>query len=437
MSDENEELLNVDASPTTVSRKPRRPGKRVNNLPVIAVVIAAAIVGSLIMFGLFDRAEQQTSQNQTNTKTRYGNSSDLAAEFVLPQLGVIEKKPEPILEPPKPAPNPEAISKPTVVGVEAKPETPVMPQIVYKEPPQPPAPKEDPNIARLRQRRLMLAESAINSRVSVQVNGSLNTIRREEPAPTAMDKRHFASDASAPSPAASSTAPDYSERHDLSATGQFSGTSGRWSLGQTVEAPPSRFMLQTGSVIPATLVSGLNSDLPGQIIGQVSQNVYDSATGNHLLVPQGSRLIGEYSSQVKYGQSRVFAVWQRLIFPDGKTIDLGAMPASTGAGYAGLKDRVNNHYVRIFGSALMMSAVVAGIDKTQDNNNSSGDSKSMSDSMSEALGTTFGNLIVEMMRKNMSIAPTIEIRPGFRLNVMLVKDLQFKGAYKAFDYIRR
>jgi len=186
-------------------------------------------------------------------------------------------------------------------------------------------------------------------------------------------------------------------------------------------------------------VGGINSDLPGQIIGQVSQNVYDTPTGKHLLIPQGSRLVGEYSSQVQYGQSRVFAVWQRLIFPDGKALDLGEMPGSSGAGYAGFRDRVNNHYIRIFGSAIMMSAILAGVEMTQNNQDytQGGNRQRMSDALSEALGNQFGGVMAEMLQKNMNIAPTLEIRPGYRFNVMLVKDLVFSGSYTAFDYTAR
>ena len=116
--------------------------------------------------------------------------------------------------------------------------------------------------------------------------------------------------------------------------------------------PSTPYMLRACFVIPATLISGINSDLPGQIVAQVSQNVYDTPVGRYLLVPQGSRLIGSYDSKVAYGQGRVLVAWQRIVFPDGKALDMGAMPGSDGAGYAGLADKTNNHYLRIFGSAF-------------------------------------------------------------------------------------
>ncbi len=113
------------------------------------------------------------------------------------------------------------------------------------------------------------------------------------------------------------------------------------------------------------------------------------------------------------------------------------MPGSTGAGYAGFRDRVNNHYVRIFGSAIMMSGILAGVEMTQDNGErGDGDSQRMADALSEALGNQLGGVMAEMLSRNMSIAPTLEIRPGYRLNVMLVKDLVFHGPYQGFDYVR-
>ena len=116
----------------------------------------------------------------------------------------------------------------------------------------------------------------------------------------------------------------------------------------------------TGSVIPAILVSGINSDLPGPIVAQVSENVYDSASGKSRLIPQGSRPIGSYRSSASYGQSRVQIQWQRLIFPNTASMDIPAMPGTDEAGYPGFTDEVKNHYLRTFGTAALMSLISAG-----------------------------------------------------------------------------
>lgn len=221
--------------------------------------------------------------------------------------------------------------------------------------------------------------------------------------------------------------------------GQFGNKQGgdRWQLDSQPAAPRTRYQLTAGFVIPGTLISGINSELPGQIVAQVSQNVYDSATGKYLLIPQGARLVGSYSADVQYGQSRVLIAWQRIVFPDGKAMDIGAMPGSDSAGYGGFKDKVNNHYLRIFGSALFMSAVTAGatLSQPQSNFDTNGNQRqSAGSALSEALGQQLGQATAMMIQKNLNISPTLMIRPGFRFNVVVTKDLAFSKPYRSFDY---
>lgn len=210
----------------------------------------------------------------------------------------------------------------------------------------------------------------------------------------------------------------------------------RWKLDSKPEAPRTPFELRAGFVMPATLISGINSDLPGQIMAQVAQNVYDTPTGKHLLVPQGSRLVGSYASDVAFGQARVMVAWQRIVFPDGKAMDIGAMPGSDGAGFSGLKDQVNNHYVRLFASAFLMSGVTAGITYSQRQSQTAdaNGSPSASSALSEALGQQLGQVTAQLIGKNLSIAPTLEIRPGYRFNVVVTKDMTFSKPYRSFDY---
>ena len=216
----------------------------------------------------------------------------------------------------------------------------------------------------------------------------------------------------------------------------------RWALSATVTPPRSPYELRAGSIIPAMMISGINSDLPGQVIAQISQPVYDTATGKYLLLPQGTRLIGSYANDVAYGQERVFMAWQRLVFPDGKALDIGAMPGTDAAGYAGFSDQVNHHYWRIFGSAFLMSGITAGLtlsqgsqnNQGQGNTNSNNNKKRINDVLTEALGQQLGTVITKMIEKNLNIAPTLEIRPGYRFNVMVVKDIGFTAPYQPFDY---
>jgi type IV secretory pathway VirB10-like protein len=222
----------------------------------------------------------------------------------------------------------------------------------------------------------------------------------------------------------------------VSDVSQFDGTPDRWQLNTAVQAPKSKYQLRAGFVIPAVLKFGINSELSGQVEGQVTQDVFDTATGKYLLIPQGSSLTGAYSGDIAYGQSRLLVAWQRIIFPDGKALDIGAMPGADGSGSSGLNDQVDNHYIRIFGSALLMTGVVAGTALSQKPEQSqNGNSRpSAASALSEALGQQLGTVTAQMISKNLNISPTLVIRPGFRFNVIVTKDLTFGKPYASFDY---
>ena len=180
--------------------------------------------------------------------------------------------------------------------------------------------------------------------------------------------------------------------------------------------------IKAGTVIPSVLVSGVNSDLPGQIIGRVAEAVYDSATGSQLLIPPGATLIGTYDSSVTLGQSRALVVWKRLIYPDSSSISLDGMPGADHGGYAGFHDKVNNHYVRIFGHGLLLSLFSAGIQLSQPQAQN-GENYSSSQIIAGSLGQQMGQLGMQMAQRNMNIQPTLQIRPGYEFNVMVTKDV--------------
>jgi len=124
-----------------------------------------------------------------------------------------------------------------------------------------------------------------------------------------------------------------------------------------------------------------------------------------------------------------------LVFPDGRALDLGSMPGADSAGFSGLSDKVNNHYLRLFGNAFLMSGITAGISLSQDKGgNTSGTNQRASDALSESLGQVLGNTIAQIVSKNLNISPTLEVRPGYRFNVIVTKDLTFQRPYKAFEY---
>jgi type IV secretion system protein TrbI len=191
-------------------------------------------------------------------------------------------------------------------------------------------------------------------------------------------------------------------------------------LNSGIQHPKSPYEVIAGTVIPATMVGGIDSDLPGEIIGQVRESVYDTATGKYLLIPQGSRLVGVYSSAVTYGQTRVLVAWNRLIYPNGDSIDLGQMPGSDVGGYAGFNDQVNNHYLRIFGSAILASLFSAGAQLSQ--NNSSG-SNTSGQILAASLGQQANSVGTMLISRGLDIQPTLKIRNGYLFNIMVTKDM--------------
>ncbi|HDX6311618.1 TPA: DUF5385 family protein [Campylobacter fetus subsp. venerealis] len=202
-------------------------------------------------------------------------------------------------------------------------------------------------------------------------------------------------------------------------------------LAQIKQKPFSEFELKAGWIIPAILITGINSDLPGEILAQISQNIYDTATGKHLLIPQGSKVVGSYSSNIVYGQKRILVAWNKIIFPNGDTLNLLNMQGTSTDGYSGFKDKVNNHYFRIFGSALLLSSITAGIslaDKSDEHETETAADKAMSAAINQ-----IGQVATEMIKKNMNIAPTLEIRPGYKFNIFVTKDIILEPLETLYD----
>jgi type IV secretory pathway VirB10-like protein len=212
--------------------------------------------------------------------------------------------------------------------------------------------------------------------------------------------------------------------------------------GTTLHPPASPYTVMAGGVIPALLITGINSELPGPILAQVSENVFDSRTGRVLLVPQGSRLIGDSGYASSYGQQRLQIAWKRLIFPDTSSIDLPQMPATDQAGLPGVTDQVNNHYLATFGTAALMSLISAGQQVGQMATFGGGGTYgpygytqpspfAMAGQQAGAgASAQFGAVGQESIRSGMNRPATIEIRPGYQFNVMVTADLTFPGPYQ-------
>lgn len=195
--------------------------------------------------------------------------------------------------------------------------------------------------------------------------------------------------------------------------------------------PSTPYVIQPGTFIPAILITGINSDLPGQIIGQVRENVYDSVSGQSLLIPQGSKLIGAYDAKIIYGQERVLVAWQRVLFPNGQSLDLHDMPGSDNSGYAGLTDQVDAHYRKLLGSAVFMSVLGASSQLCQPQSSGAGSETphTLTQSLAENAGSSLMHTASELTNKNVNVQPTLEIRPGYTFNVSVTKALVFTKAY--------
>jgi type IV secretion system protein VirB10 len=185
----------------------------------------------------------------------------------------------------------------------------------------------------------------------------------------------------------------------------------------------SPYEVKAGTVIPSVMLGGVNSNLPGQITAQVAQNVYDTATGQYLLIPQGTKLVGNYDHQVVTGQSRVLVIWNRLIYPDASSVNLVGMPGSDQSGYAGFKGKTNNHFWPTFRNALMLSAITAGVQLSQPRTQQGDFSYSSQQMAAGALGQQMAQLGMATVGRGFSQAPTLTIRPGYVFNVMINKDI--------------
>lgn len=183
-------------------------------------------------------------------------------------------------------------------------------------------------------------------------------------------------------------------------------------------AAPSPYTLSAGSIIAASLISGLNSDLPGMVTAQITENAYDTATGRILLVPQGARLIGRYDSVVAFGQSRALVAWDRILMPDGSSIRIDNMPATDAGGYAGLSDQIDRHTWQLLKGVALSTLLGVGTELSLGDDN--GDIVSALRRSAQLSGARAGD---QLVGKSLNIQPTLKVRPGWPLRVVVRKDI--------------
>lgn len=189
-----------------------------------------------------------------------------------------------------------------------------------------------------------------------------------------------------------------------------------------VMPPASPYILQAGAVIPAAMITGIRSDLPGQITAQVTENVYDSPTGSLLLIPQGTRLIGEYDADVTFGQRRMLLVWNRLILPDGRSIVLERLPGADASGYAGLEDGVDYHWWDLMKAAGLSTLLGVGTELA------TSDEDRLIRAIRDGAQDTINQAGQQIIQRQLQVAPTLTIRPGFPVRVIVTRDLVFEPA---------
>jgi type IV secretory pathway VirB10-like protein len=204
-----------------------------------------------------------------------------------------------------------------------------------------------------------------------------------------------------------------SRKLDFVATSDRGGPTNPHAL--TAAASP--YMLSAGSVIAASLITGLRSDLPGLVTAQVTERVYDSATGRILLIPQGARLIGSYDSVVAFGQRRALVVWQRIILPDGSSLALDNVPATDAAGYAGLADKVDFHTWSLLKAVAVSTLLGVGSSLTY-----TGESD-LVQAIRESTQQNVSRAGDQITSRNLQVQPTITIRPGAIVRLVVHKDL--------------
>ncbi|AOR81195.1 IncP-type conjugal transfer protein TrbI [Novosphingobium resinovorum] len=408
--------------------------RRLNRLPVIIAIALTVIFSVVIIYGISTRGIYGPGgQGLDDTGGLPASSFGDRLKQGVPD-GVIEApQPEPIRVQPEPTP----------VVPAANPFQPAPPAASSPTPTGPVVEPEEDWRARLHREQ----EEQMLRELHRQRMASLQADQAAQDSPTAVDLKDLAVRSGEPSnPAAPGAGrPDLAGLYaaSLQGAGQENvdpnGQAAKENffnqdlkdlgyLPNQVVAPISPYELKRGSVIPATLITGVNSDLPGRIIAQVSQHVYDSATGHHVLIPQGTRLFGRYDSKVTFGQRRALVIWTDIVFPNGSTLQIGGMAGADMQGYGGFSDQVDNHYFEVFGSAILVAAIGAGIDMALPDDRGSADN-SATDAARRSFAETFSEVADRTIGQNMDVQPTLEIRPGYLFNVLVDQDMVFPGPF--------
>lgn len=416
--------------------------RRLNRVPVIVAILLVVIFLAVIFYGLSSRGLNFGGDPQIEPSSARPASNDAERLKQGVPDGIIGE-PQPVVVQPTPSPEPERPRNPfqrepePTPTVVTAPQPTLEPEAVWRARLQR---EQDEQVLREYQRQQMASIQAEGAAFDSPIAVNLKDLENASAAATPTSQQTGVTTANRPA-----SALDLYSAALQSGIGQAADPNGQASkqqffnqdiadlgyLPNSVVPQLSPFELKRGSVIPATLITGINSDLPGRITAQVSQNVYDSATGRRLLIPQGAKLFGRYDSEVTFGQNRVLVVWTDIIFPNGSTLQIGGMAGTDGAGYGGFHDQVDNHYLRTFGSAILVALIGAGTEMLlPDDNSTSTTVDSASDAARRSFAETFGQISEQTASKNLNVQPTLEIRPGYRFNILVDQTIVFPKAYQ-------
>ena len=361
-------------------RSSRPPVTRLSRRVLLGLGMAVAIGISGALFFALKSQHQTTGSELYNTNNR--NTPDGLANLPRDYTGL--PKPAPQLGPPLPG----DLGKPILNSGAPVPGMPT---------------GTDPEQQRIAQEQ----EAARTSRLFTTTN--VRQMAETAPAPTQAG--------ATPAVATAGTSDLTSQDHKLAFLN--GAVDRRTTSPDRVQAPASKYILQAGAVIPAALITGLRSDLPGQVTAQVTEDVYDTPTGKILLIPQGARLVGQYDAQIAFGQTRALLVWNRLIMPNGRSIVLERQPGADTEGYAGLEDEVDNHWGALFKAAILSTLLSVGSEAGMSGNNNGSLAEAIQQGVSQSVNQT-GQQVVS---RSLNVQPTITIRPGFPVRVMVTHDL--------------
>ncbi|MEO7689729.1 MAG: TrbI/VirB10 family protein [Sphingomonas sp.] len=376
----------VSAAPMRLRAEPPRVTRLSRKVLAGIGLVASVGLGGALLYALQNRESGRPSEELYSTENR--STADGLAGLPRDYGGV------PRLGPPLPG----DLGRP-IVGAQERGQPVPVPSIGTP----------NPGISPEEQRRLQEIETARTSQLfsGVQTRGGAATASPAIAPPPAPD---LAGLGIAPTPAT----PSAQERQNAFLN---AAADRRTVAADRVAAPASPNILQAGAVISAALITGIRSDLPGQITAQVTENIYDSPTGRILLVPQGTRVVGQYDSNVQFGQSRVLLVWNRLIFPNGRSIVLERQPGADAEGFAGLQDGVDYHWWDLAKAAGLSTLLSVGAELATNDENR------LISAIRNGGQDTINDAGQQIVRRQLNVAPTLTIRPGFPVRVIVTRDL--------------